>query len=184
MGAKHSRHVQPCPIDAYDETYSAAGVIFTDGTYCLAGYQPGKKNPCITGIGGMKEVGETAILTALREAVEEIFNIKSVPPAFIKALQDKLRVRNCIKNNTYIIFVYTFNDLELVLKLAKQYKIHSTLYTRLPRTLMELIFLRDVSQPSEIRHISLLPLVYHNPQVGPLVSRDFVVDMNMLTLRK
>lgn len=183
MGAKHSRQINPSPEETYDSTYSAAGVLFTDGTHCLAGYQPNKKIPCITGIGGMKEIGETAIITALREAVEEIFNVKNVSPYLIDTLQAKLQVRKCIQNNTYIIFVYNFNDLEVLLKLVKQYKIRSNLYKKFPRTLTDLIFLRNISQESEIRYFSLLPLVYHNPQLGPIVSRDFVIDMNMLSLR-
>jgi hypothetical protein len=47
------------------DEYTACGVVFTDGRHILAGYQPNKKNPCISGIGGMKEKGETHFDTAM-----------------------------------------------------------------------------------------------------------------------
>ena len=58
------------------ENFRAAGSVFTDSKIILAGYQPRKKKPFISGIGGKREEGESYMDTAIRETVEELFEFK------------------------------------------------------------------------------------------------------------
>ena len=56
-----------------------AGIMFTDKNSVLAGYSSHKL--AITGIGGKKKGDETAIQTAIRETVEELFELEEIPKA-------------------------------------------------------------------------------------------------------
>jgi hypothetical protein len=59
-------------------TCEAAGIVFTNGTHILAGYQPRKKNPHISGLGGSKQKDESYMQTAWRETLEELFELKDI----------------------------------------------------------------------------------------------------------
>ena len=154
--------------------FKAAGVVFTDGTLILAGYQPLKKSPFISGIGGSKEPGENYKETALREMVEELFEVP--PPAELIAELKKYRPNRVLHTGTYVRLVYTFEDLEAMLKLMKTYSPKSPLYDTFPETLMELLFDRRPKVKVEISHLCLLPVVKHDTR-DPLVVPYFVKEM-------
>ena len=155
--------------------FKAAGVVFTDGKLILAGYQPLKKSPFISGIGGSKEPGENYTETALREMVEELFEV--TPSAELIADLRMLRRPNSILHTgIYVRLVYTFEDLEAMLKLMKTYSPKSPLYDTFPETLMELLFERRPKVKVEISHLCLLPVVKHEAST-PFVVPYFVKEM-------
>jgi hypothetical protein len=155
--------------------FKAAGVVFTDGKLILAGYQPLKKTPFISGIGGSKEPGEGYKVTALREMVEELFEVP--PPAELIAELKTLRSpKSILQTGTYVRLVYTFEDLEAILKCIKTYSLKSPLYDTFPETLMELLFDRRPKAKVEISHLCLLPVVKHEAGT-PLVVSYFVKEM-------
>jgi len=158
------------------EGYKAAGSVFTDGKIILAGYQPRKRVPTISGIGGKKEDGETYMKTAIRETLEELFEIE-VSAQLISELE-VIPPQKIVQNGSYIIAVYTFNDLENMLKFIKRKGLTSKLYDIMPSTLMELIFNRKLVENPEISHLALLPLVKHGD--APLVDKYFIKDMPIL----
>jgi hypothetical protein len=158
------------------EGYKAAGCVFTDGKIILAGYQPRKKVPIISGIGGKKEAGETYMDTAIRETVEELFEVE-VSADLINELKATLPEK-IVQNGSYIIAVYTFTNLEEMLKHMKRKGITSKLYDTMPGNLMELIFNRKLVENPEISHLALLPLVKHGDT--PLVDKYFIKDMPAL----
>ena len=153
--------------------FKAAGVVFTDGRLILSGYQHLKKKPFISGIGGSKEPGETYTDTALREMIEELFELETIPPGLIAALNKPGRV---LQSDTYVRLVYTFEDLESILKLMKSYDLTSPLYNTFPETLMDLLFLREAKATAEISHLCLLPVVKHVSHT-PFVVSYFVKEM-------
>jgi NUDIX domain len=157
-------------------SYKAAGVVFTDGHLILAGYQPLKAAPFISGIGGSKEEGETYKETALREMVEELFET-SVPPALLAELKTYVShsPRKVLRSATYVRLVYTFEDLVDMLAIMKKH-IKSPLYATFPLTLMDLLFHRRVGAKAEISHLCLLPVVKHDTR-DPLVVSYFVKEM-------
>ena len=158
------------------EGYKAAGCVFTDGKIILAGYQPRKKVPTISGIGGKKEDGEMYMDTAIRETVEELFEV-AVTADLIKELKS-IVPQKIVQNGSYIIAVYTFMNLEEMLKYMKRKGITSKLYDTMPGNLMELIFNRKLVENPEISHLALLPLVKHGD--APLVDKYFIKDMPAL----
>ena len=167
------------------ENFRAAGSVFTDSKIILAGYQPRKKKPFISGIGGKREEGESYMDTAIRETVEELFEFKDTPKELLGELKTSIVPQKVLQNGSYIIVVYNFNDLERFLSIIQKYKLHSVLYNEFPKNLMELIFNRNLEFPSkkvdvffkpELSHLSLLPLVQHD-KANPFVDPYFVKDM-------
>lgn len=166
MGAKQTKPTPPeastinptTPVNS--TSYSAAGCFFTDGRLFLAGYQPNKKRPCISGIGGSKKKGELPQQTALRETLEELFHVKKVP----KELVDRLQIlpTKITQNGSYMMYIYTFKQLEEILGLCLAAGIESPLYTSIPQTLSDLLLHRKHNKKAEISHLCLLPLVKHN----------------------
>ena len=131
----------------------SAGCIFTDGNLILAGYQP--KGPYISGIGGSSNKDEPAIVTAMREVVEELLDIK--PCDDLLNHLEGLRYIRKIVNGPYTIFVYSFIDLATVLQLVKNYNPKTDLYDKFPTNVQELVFNRRV-QNIEVSHLCILPL--------------------------
>ena len=163
------------------EGFKAAGVAFTNGVHVLAGYQPHKKHPSISGIGGSRERGENYMQTALRECVEELFE----PPSIPKSLFSKLAAiapQKVIQSGSYINAIYTFDDLQAMLKAMKQVGLRSPLYETFPKTLTELIMNRvptgaiSGSKAAEISHLALLPVVSQDAET--FIDKYFMADMS------
>jgi len=166
-------------------TYTAAGCLFTDGKLVLAGYQPSKEIPCISGLGGSRKDGETVFQTAMRETIEELFDISDISTKLLEYIQ-RIIPGKYIRNNTYIFIVYNFKDLESLLILLKNERKKSYLYKYSPTTLNELIFNREIIKKTddtcnipEISHLCLLPLVNHLDKT-PFVDNYFISDLQLI----
>ena len=164
-------------------TYTCAGTVFINNTHILAGYQPKKQKPFISGIGGMKEQGETYIKTAIREMLEELFEFDTIFSEIICEIEEFVIPLKIIQNGNYVLVVYSFADLETILKLLKKYNLQSYLYKKMPTTIVELIFHRQnssIDKIPEISQLSLLPFVDHNPKI-PFIDHQFLEDMRLLS---
>lgn len=159
--------------------YNAAGIIFTDKIYILGGYQPHKKTPFISGIGGMKEPGETYIITAIRETIEELFDLENIPNILLNELVEKLKDKPTMQNDNYISIICTFEDLQIICNLLKEHNIVSRLYDEIPNNLSDLIFKRKINKDSEITQLCILPLVNHDIK-NPFIHSYFISDLNQL----
>ncbi len=169
------------PVAPTLPAFKAAGCLFTDGHHVLAGYQPRKVKPFMSGIGGARKWGEPHQDTAIREMVEEIFEpLYEVPPAFYEAILENVKPRASLQSGGYVCLVFTFKDLEKILKIAGRYRITSRVYRKLPKTLLDLLGTRDASGTAdwkpEITQFGLLPLVAH-PESAPFVAPEFLEDM-------
>ena len=159
--------------------YSGAGVLFTNGTHVLAGYQPKKESPCISGIGGKRELRDTSFLyTGLREFLEEIFAIEP-NPSYIELIQEHVTPLRIVELGGYINIVYSFIDLETILTLLNANSATSRLYDTFPLTLTDLIFRRKVADDQEITHLAILPRMSTHGD-GPFVGREFIKDMRYI----
>jgi hypothetical protein len=160
--------------------YECAGIMFTDMNHILAGYQPNKRNPCITGIGGGREDGEQYMDTAIRETIEELFNVEEVSSKLIKTIRDTIQPKQIIMNEYYVSIIYDFDDLHTFLALMKRFKVKTNVYDTIPLTLMDLLLKRKLNVPkAEIKHLVLLPFIQHLDNY-PLIHREFIEDMNKL----
>jgi hypothetical protein len=160
---------------------TGAGVIFTDGKLMLCGYQPHKPVPFISGIGGKCEDGEDKLTCAIREMIEELFEIKYIVPLIISSMKE-LVPKKVIEMKYYYIVIYSFEDLDRFLKMLSTLNIRSPLYETFPTCLTELLFNRKTDDIySEISHLALLPVINH-PNNVPFIDSNLLDDMrNILT---
>jgi hypothetical protein len=150
--------------------YTAAGCLFVSQTHALAGYQPGKMVPCISGIGGKREKGDAGVIeTAMREMLEEVLGIYD-SARFMGALSS-VEYITIIRGRNYVNIVYSFLALEKILAIVKEAGGQSPYYKVFPLKLHDLIFSREAAG-AEIVHFSLLPLVPDLPCVDPYFAKD------------
>jgi len=152
--------------------YVSAGCMFIDNKSVLAGYQPNKKKPMISGFGGKRKMGESFMDTALRETFEELFDIEIVPKILIKEVSEKIQPREIRTQGSYIMLIYTLSDLDNILFLARKYIGCSELYPiSFPKNYIELMYYRTNNGDCEVSHIVLLPRV-RNIYIDPLFMGD------------
>jgi hypothetical protein len=168
--------VPPVKIPTY-ASFMGAGCVFTDGNHILAGYQPHKKFPCISGIGGHVEQGESYLQTAYRETIEELFDVKAIPVGLIDTLIRKMAPKQISIKKGYVLVRFTFEDLEKFLKLCRKANLQSPLYPKLPKNLMQVIQRRIQAPNAEISALCLLPIVNHKGKPGSFVHPAFVSDL-------
>jgi hypothetical protein len=156
----------------------AAGLLFSDAIHVLAGWQPTKKIPIISGFGGSLQSGEDWQTAAVRETLEELFDIESPPPELITQIKETL-FSSSSRQHVYISENYTyttlyFSDLITILNLTSDSGIQSPIYPRgIPLTINDLIFNRIFTPKSEVQQLILLP-VDHNIKLDPY----FIEDIN------
>jgi len=162
-----------------ENNYSGAGCIFTDNKLVLCGYQPYKKNPYISGIGGKKIDNETEyIKTAIRELIEELFDIHNLSDKIYNKLYD-IKPKKIMSNdydNNYVCCVYDFNQLNRMLGILISYNLESNLYSVFPSNISDLIFNRHIKN-AEISHLCLLPVVNNNI----IIDNEFNKDIKLLS---
>jgi len=140
----------------------SAGILFTNNTHVLAGYQLINKHnkqdeKVLSGFGGKKENDETDIQTAIRETLEELFEI-NVTDFLVSFIEKILIPRKIIIQNNYTLFIFNFDDLLVILNVIKFNDLASKLYDVIPLTLTDLILNRKHYHESEISELSLLPI--------------------------
>jgi negative regulator of genetic competence, sporulation and motility len=153
------------------ENFKAAGCLFTNNVHVLGAWQ--KKTKCISGIGGKRERSETHIHAALRELIEELFEVNP-PETLLYTLQDVVKPKKVFLTDSYVTVVYSFQDLEMILTFAKFYCKQSLLYHTFPTTYMNLITDRK-NVSSEIGQLVLLPF-----EKELYINSGFVKDINVL----
>jgi hypothetical protein len=158
------------------ETFTSAGVFFTDGIHVLVGEQNSIDRIVLSGIGGKKEYDETYMETALREMIEELFDIMHVPKNLIKLLQKTYTPQMVFQVYTYITVVYSLNDLESMLYLISNFGLHSKAYVSIPLSLDTLIENRIDTFDSEIKSLTILSLSMQNLPFKP-IHIDFIHDI-------
>ncbi len=166
--------------------FRGAGCMFTNGNVVLAGYQTKKGDITISGLGGNREEGESYIETALRETVEELFDIKEVPSKLLEDLKGALKPLS-IKGKEvdgwgiYVTVVYTFEHLLTLLKYAKKARIKSSVYETFPTTVSDLLLQRRTSKgssPPEIEYLTIIPI--ESDYAGAPIKPEFLEDMEAL----
>ncbi len=160
-------------------SFSAAGILFSNDTHVLAGYQPHKQTPCITGFGGSRKEGETALQTAWRETIEELFDCQEVPAICIELCIQRFVPHIWFRRGEYICFQYSFDDLKEFLNLAKRAHYPNTIYTSYPTTLLELLMNRNHSETAEIQSLCLLPIVRESNGFI-LIHEEFCLDIDQM----
>lgn len=134
--------------------------MFTDGKHVLAGYNP--RTMKISGIGGKAKEGEMRIYTAIRETVEELFELEDIPQELTAILYNNLTFDTLFVRGDYTTFIMDFRyDLEIIFNAISKFDVRSRVYSTIPHTLEQLLMTRIVAPEVEISHLMLLPCVYN-----------------------
>ena len=159
--------------------YMGAGCVFSDDKHILCGYQPHKKKPGITGIGGHKEGEETYLQTAYRETIEEMFHVTQtqIPIGLLDKLVRTMSPKKIKMKKGYVLVSFTFGDLEQFLKTCKKSGLRSSLFAKMPTTLFDLLQTRRMELKAEISILCLLPLVHHDGKAKDFVNPYFIQDI-------
>ncbi len=153
---------------------AAAGCFFTNGTHVLAGYQPTKKQPIISGIGGRVKPGETWHQAAIREMFEELLEIHELPDQFTTEIGAAVKFSHAFVSNKYTFTLYSFADLEKILVLAAAKGLASPAYPDgIPTTVADLVFKRNIQATTEVKQLVLLPLI-----AKMNIDKGLIADVN------
>jgi len=120
------------------------------------GYQPAKK--MITGIGGKPLEGELTLETALRETVEELFGM-SPTRWLLNGLLGYYRSRRSVANESYTMYIFTFEDLVDFMAIVRGFMHASPYYTAFPNTLVGLVLERRAPPDAEVTTLAIVPIV-------------------------
>lgn len=151
-----------------------AGCLFTDGIYVLAGLQVKNGNRLLSGFGGGGLADEDVIHTALREMVEELFEIYDIPEV-IEEIFIHFIPRRFVDNDSYTILVYDFEDLLDFCKVLKGNHLTSPVYEIFPTSLEELMFKRYPGESTEIQRLALLPF-----DSEMILDKHFLKDIELV----
>ena len=88
-------------------SFSAAGILFQDDTKFLSGWNPSLDS--WSGFGGKRRGFETSIETAIRETVEEIFQVNPGTND-ISALEEHLSPFDFRQNGDYVVFFMNYRE--------------------------------------------------------------------------
>lgn len=159
MGCSQSVHVHTSVVlNADYENYTSAGVCFRNNTHILGGVQQIKKEKMISGFGGKREKSDESYYhTALREMIEELFEIKPTADVIQKCMIIKPDNVIYFDKCKYVMLVYNFKHLNTFIMILHDCKLTSKMYEQFPTNVEELMFNR-LNVSSEISNICLLPL--------------------------
>lgn len=154
-----------------------AGCLFTNGKHVLAGSQKKNGEFIISGIGGTRESGETFDTNAIRETVEELFDISNVDATLIKKIYDTLHPKDRFVHGGYGVLVYDFDQLVTMMQIIKDHSTDaSPAYNIFPSRVDELILKRVSREESEIDTLYLLPVT-----ANLRTDKYFLQDIDRIT---
>jgi hypothetical protein len=158
-------------------SFIGAGIVFLNkfNSTILAGYNI--KINSISGIGGKSLENEDLDKTAIREMLEELFELQENTNLnnYINLILAIITPSNIINSNNYYIHIYNFEDLQQILNILNLNNIKSKLYDIFPTNLTELIFNRKINEATEISNLCLLPITC-NLKFAP----DFLQDLDLI----
>ncbi len=135
--------------------FKAAGILFTDGSRVMAGFQPDKA--AYSGFGGSREHKETIRETAFREALEELLEPQDSIIHLVASLKERYKSHTVIRKGTYRFLTLSFHELTDILKEAKAVDLKSQIYKLIPVTIESLLTKRQPLSTSEVHDLILLP---------------------------
>ena len=152
--------------------FQAAGILFTDGTHVIAGFQPSKG--AYSGFGGSREARETIRATAIREALEELLEPEGQIQPFVNSLKERYKSYTVTRKGSYRFLVLSFNELLDILKEAKAVDLKSQIYKSIPTTIAALLTKRQPQTTTEVHDLILLPVsaTVHTIPLDPNLEED------------
>ena len=163
--------------------YNSAGIIFTDGTHVIAGYQ---KNKFFSGIGGGREPSELdAKFTAIREMLEELFGFEMInqnlePEEKIQKNIEELKI---LKDTINTTFIHSTNNFIIDLKKQVQSSLDKEItkhkfYSDKSKIELNNIYNEQIKQLiQKIESIQIEKYIYHEGYINFIFDFDKTIFM-------
>jgi hypothetical protein len=156
--------------------YESAGCLFTDKQTFLAGFQ--RKQQRWTSFGGKKYHGETPFMTAMREVIEELFEV-SITQKTLTKLVCLIQFSFQHQDGSYIYYIYPYDTIFQIIDILYEDGYTSPLYDEWPSSLSELIHTRKTIDIAEMENIQLF---YKNEiqDIHDVLDKFFYKDLMKL----
>jgi len=153
---------------------TAAGVMFLRNNYdTLMGFTP--KRSHYSGFGGMHEEGESILVTALREAVEELYGIHP-DDELLDELVDRFAENPRYERDGYLFILIWFDEYPELADIVRFHARRSPYYERFPKSIKSLVRKRRSVADMEITRLIVgTPMGNYDYPVDP----DFIADWDL-----
>jgi len=155
-------------------SFSAAGILFQHGTKFLSGWNPSLG--AWSGFGGKRRGIETSIQTAIREVVEEVFQV-NIRADHNSALEVILSPYDFQENGDYVVFFMNLSSLFQISVFLEKNGYRSPLYSSFPTTIVDLIEARCLPEGNayEITHLCFLDASFSSAPVDKYFRSDILL---------
>lgn len=130
----------------------SAGILFLENASFLAGFQ--RKQMRWTGFGGKALPQEIPEETAVRETVEELFEI-NLSKQHIQDLVEELDIWMPYSSSGYEFFLLPFSGITIISDFLEAKEYRTPVYPQFPKSITALISHRILSKATEIEKINL-----------------------------
>lgn len=156
--------------------YESAGCLFHDETTFLAGFQ--RKQQRWTSFGGKKYYGETSFHTAMRETIEELFEIQITQKTLGKLIC-RISLSIPTQDGSYVYYKYPYSIIFEIIQILEEDGYTSPLFQSWPRTVSQLVEKRIYCKTCEIQKINVFNKVdIHDCRL--VFDKFFMMDLTKL----
>jgi len=155
-------------------SFSAAGILFQHDTKFLSGWNPSLG--AWSGFGGKRRGIETSIQTAIREVVEELFQV-NIRTDHIGPLEVILSPFDFEQNGDYVVFFMNVSSLFQISVFLEKKGYRSPLYSSFPTNAVDLVEARILPEGNtyEITHLCFLDASFSSGPIDPYFKSDLVL---------
>lgn len=160
--------------------WEGAGILFTSHNTILAGYKVIDDEWELSGFGGKKLENELYYQTAIRETLEEIYEVP-VTPNIVNYVASRLKITKVVNNNGYIVVIVSLNQFKHFMLAAINFNFDTPMYKELPTSSVELIGKRDNKFFSEFPYLGFVSTKFIGSKNSPIcVDRNLISDMKYI----
>jgi hypothetical protein len=135
--------------------WHGAGILFTSHNTVLVGYKIVNDNWQISGFGGKRNEDETYYQTAIRETLEELYEVP-ITNEMIDYVVRRLEYTKVVNNNGYILIICKLSKITEFMLAAVHFMFDTPLYETLPYSATALIGERNDKFSSEFHYLGFM----------------------------
>jgi len=155
-------------------SFSAAGILFQYDTKFLSGWNPSLG--AWSGFGGKRRGTETSIQTAVREVVEELFQVNPDIDD-IDVLGELLSPFDFEQNGDYVVFFMNVSSLFQISVFLEKKGYRSPLYSSFPTNVVDLVEERKLPEGNtyEVTHLCFLDASFSSGPIDKYFKSDLLL---------
>jgi hypothetical protein len=160
--------------------WHSAGIIFTSNDTILVGFKNINENWLVSGFGGKKEDGELYYQTAIRETMEELYEVP-ITKEIIEYIANTLTIIKAVDNEGYILMICDISQLKVFMLAGINFQLDTPIYDTLPYSTLSLIGNRKNRQFIEYKFIGFLPISMIVSNITPLnIDPNLISDIKYI----